>query len=235
MDKSALAAESFGSAEAKLFHVKHFHDSEQESLFLEFLKAHNQTLSGAVLEKLYEYADCLLAGNEKTNLISKNDAKKLLSRHFTDSLIPFCLLKDELQMSGKKRFADIGSGGGCPVIPLAIVLPEIQFYATEARTLRHKFLTKTKQTLKLENLEVIGKRFETSELENLDFVSSRAVSTFENDWKLASKSLKRGGYFLTLKSLPSILHLNGKPEIKIKEYSLPNEEQRYALAYRRYL
>lgn len=216
-----------------MFHVKHFHDSEQESLFLEFLKAHGQNLPEPALEKLYEYAACLLAANEKTNLISKNDAKKLLSRHFTDSLIPFCLLKNELQMSEKKRFADIGSGGGCPVIPLAIALPNLQFYATEARTLRHKFLTETKQTLQLENLEVIGKRYETSGLKDLDFVSSRAVSTFENDWKLASNTLKRGGYFLTLKSLPSISHLTGKPDIKIKEYSLPNEEQRYALAYRR--
>lgn len=223
------------NAESKLFHVKHFYDSEQEALFLEFLKAHGQNLPEVALEKLYEYATCLLSGSEKTNLISKNDAKKLLSRHFADSLIPFFLLKEELKMSGKKRFADIGSGGGCPVIPLAIVLPDMQFYATEARTLRHKFLSETKQKLHLENLEVICRRFETSGLKDLDFVSSRAVSTFENDWKLASKTLKHGGYFLTLKSLQSISHLKGNHDVIIKEYSLPQEEQRYAIAYRRYL
>jgi 16S rRNA (guanine527-N7)-methyltransferase len=126
----------------------------------------------------------------------------------------------------------MGAGAGCPVFPLAIVMPEIQFYAVEPRHMRVEFMNYTKEKLQLSNLTVVGKRFETSGLSNLDFISCRALSTFENDWERAQPGLKKGGTFLTLKSFNNIVHLENDPAVHIYKYVLPNEEQDYALVTR---
>ena len=131
-----------------------------------------------------------------------------------------------------KTWADMGAGAGCPVFPLAIVMTEIQFYAVEPRHMRVEFMNYAKEKLQLKNLTVVGKRFETSGLADLDFISCRALSTFENDWERAQPGLKKGGTFLTLKSFNNIVHLENDPAVHIYKYVLPNEEQDYALVTR---
>ena len=215
--------------------MKHFLDSKQEQLFLDFLKSKNCFLSNKQIDLLFQYADCVIRGNESTNLISKNDALKFYSRHLTDSLIPFCFLKEYFSnLNSNTKWADMGSGGGCPVFPLAIALPNIHFFAVEPRNKRVQFLQETKNILKLDNLEVVGKRFETSGLEGLDFISCRALSTFENDWERAKLALKKNGIFLTLKSFETISHLEKDSSVCIQKYSLPEEDKQYALVYKRF-
>ncbi len=131
-----------------------------------------------------------------------------------------------------KRWADMGAGAGCPVFPLAIAMPWVQFYAVEPRHMRVEFMNYAKEKLGLKNLTVVGKRFETSGLADLDFISCRALSTFENDWERAQPALKKGGLFVTLKSFNSISHLENDPAVNIWKYKLPNEEQDYALVTR---
>ena len=131
-----------------------------------------------------------------------------------------------------KRWADMGAGAGCPVFPLAIAMPWVQFYAVEPRHMRVEFMNYAKEKLGLKNLTVVGKRFETSGLTDLDFISCRALSTFENDWERAQPALKKGGLFMTLKSFNSISHLENDPAVNIWKYKLPNEEQDYALVTR---
>ncbi len=130
------------------------------------------------------------------------------------------------------KWADMGAGAGCPVFPLAIAMPEIQFYAVEPRHMRVNFMQMVKEKLHLDNLTVVGKRFETSGLTNLDFISCRALSTFENDWERALPGLKKGGTFVTLKSFNNIAHLENDPKVHIQKYELPEEEQVYALVTR---
>ena len=126
----------------------------------------------------------------------------------------------------------MGAGAGCPVFPLAIVMPEVQFYAVEPRHMRVNFMQMVKEKLHLNNLTVVGKRFETSGLSDLDFVSCRALSTFENDWERAQSALKKGGTFLTLKSFNNVVHLENDPAVILHKYTLPQEEQVYALVTR---
>ena len=135
-------------------------------------------------------------------------------------------------MTTRMTWADMGAGAGCPVFPLAIVMPEVQFYAVEPRHMRVNFMQMVKEKLHLDNLTVVGKRFETSELSDLDFVSCRALSTFENDWERAQPALKKGGTFLTLKSFNNVVHLENDPAVVLHKYTLPQEEQVYALVTR---
>ena len=199
-------------------------------------------LSEETLDKLYQFADLVVDTKQFGNLISAKDSEKFLSRHIADSLVPYIyIVKDASldpsvatlpQDDAGKKWADMGAGAGCPVFPLAIAMPWVQFYAVEPRHMRVEFMNYAKEKLGLKNLTVVGKRFETSGLADLDFISCRALSTFENDWERAQPALKKGGLFVTLKSFNSISHLENDPAVNIWKYKLPNEEQDYALVTR---
>ena len=217
---------------------------EQQNLLNQFLKDHGVQLSEETLGKLYDFADLVVETKQFGNLISAKDSEKFLSRHIADSLVPYIYIVKEKAgldpstspngsaQDDKSRWADMGAGAGCPVFPLAIAMPEVQFYAVEPRHMRVEFMNYAKEKLGLKNLTVVGKRFETSGLADLDFISCRALSTFENDWERAQPALKKGGLFLTLKSFNSISHLENDPAVNIWKYKLPNEEQDYALVTR---
>ena len=208
---------------------------EQQNLLDQFLKEHGVKLSEETLGKLYDYADLVVDTKEFGNLISAKDSEKFLSRHIADSLVPYMYMKEIASPSArndKSRWADMGAGAGCPVFPLAIVMPEVQFYAVEPRHMRVQFMQMVKEKLHLDNLAVVGKRFETSGLSGLDFISCRALSTFENDWERAKPALKKGGTFLTLKSFNNVVHLESDPAVLLHKYTLPQEEQVYALVTR---
>ena len=228
----------------------------------QFLEERGVKLSGEVLDKLYDYADLVVGTKQFGNLISAKDSEKFLSRHIADSLVPYIyIVKNKAgldpslpmvaqddrnaiefmdpignsvssRMTDGKKWADMGAGAGCPVFPLAIVMPGVQFYAVEPRNMRVQFMNYAKEKLQLSNLTVVGKRFETSGLSDLDFISCRALSTFENDWERAQVGLKKGGLFLTLKSFNNVVHLENDPKTIVHKYTLPQEEQVYALVTR---
>ena len=226
-------------------------NKNQQNLLNQFLQEHGVQLSEDVLGKLYDFADLVVNTKQFGNLISAKDSEKFLSRHIADSLVPYIyIVKGELQDNSTSnssllkategsdliphtcKWADMGAGAGCPIFPLAIVMPEVEFFAVEPRHMRVEFMNYAKEKLGLKNLTVVGKRFETSGLTDLDFISCRALSTFENDWERAQAALKKGGLFVTLKSFNSISHLENDPAVNIWKYKLPNEEQDYALVTR---
>ena len=217
---------------------------EQQKLLADFLsRSVHFELSEEQLGKLYDYADLVVETKQFGNLISAKDSEKFLSRHIADSLMPYIyivknegvtvsLISHSTSHIPLLRWADMGAGAGCPVFPLAIAMPWVQFYAVEPRHMRVEFMNYAKEKLGLKNLTVVGKRFETSGLTDLDFISCRALSTFENDWERAQPGLKKGGKFLTLKSFNNIVHLENDKAVNIWKYKLPNEEQDYALVTR---
>ena len=225
----------------------------QQNLLNQFLAEHGVQLPEETLDKLYQFADLVVYTKEFGNLISAKDSEKFLSRHIADSLVPYIYMRRETRderrenmseslsslvcsehasVLSSKRWADMGAGAGCPVFPLAIAMPNVQFYAVEPRHMRVNFMQMVKEKLHLDNLTVVGKRFETSGLSDLDFISCRALSTFENDWERAKAGLKAGGTFVTLKSYNNIVHLENDPKVHIQKYELPEEEQVYALVTR---
>ncbi len=212
--------------------MKHFDLPEQLHLFTDFLAEFKVSLSQSMIDQLILFAEMVVEGNEVTNLISKNDAPKIFSRHIADSLIPYLILIQQNKNLENLRWADMGSGSGFPVIPLAIVCPKTSFFAVEPRNKRVQFLESVKQKLSLQNLKIVGKRFETSDLSELDVISCRALSTFENDWERAKKGLKKDGIFVTLKSSDSVTHLQNSKNLNIIRYTLPKEEKNYALLIR---
>ncbi|MDR3000099.1 MAG: 16S rRNA (guanine(527)-N(7))-methyltransferase RsmG [Fibromonadaceae bacterium] len=220
--------------------------------FLSFVKEHNLNLPKNFPDKISEFCELLLEANKTTNLVSKNDEQKLLTRHIADSLIfaAYSLLTPSRAHPALRAplshrstrcsrgensqllWADIGSGAGFPVIPLCLYFPQIKFFAIECRKKRCEFLNLVKQKLSLQNLEIIQGKAESSGLKNIDIVSCRAVGSLEADFELAKMLLKKGGRFLTLKS-KRIIEENSRllKQAKIWNYRLPQEEMEYALVH----
>jgi len=191
-----------------------------------FAKEHNLVLPENFPSKIQEFCKLLLEANKTTNLVSKNDEQKLLTRHVADSLI-FATAHPT-----GTTWADIGSGAGFPVIPLCLYFPQIKFYATESRKKRCDFLKLAKQNLDLPNLEVIQGKAENCGLKNMDFVSCRAVGSLDEDFERAKKILKKGGHFLTVKSKRLLDEMRAKnnkllERANIVDYRLPGEDMEY--------
>tara|TARA_X000000950_G_scaffold211713_1_gene254705 strand:+ start:257 stop:841 length:585 start_codon:yes stop_codon:yes gene_type:complete len=141
---------------------------------------------------LEEYKTYLVAWNKTHNLISQKQAKKI-DDHIEDSLIISPLLH--------KNIVDLGSGGGLPGIPLAIINPNKEFYLIESNTKKSSFLLHTTSRLGLDNTSVINQRIEKVDTKTLpepfDIVC-RAVGSTEFIISLTAPFLQKTGVELKL-------------------------------------
>src|SRR6218665_3622132 len=105
--------------------------------------------------QLLGYLALLIKWNKAYNLTAVRDPDEMVSRHLLDSLsvVPYVA-------EGGDTWLDVGSGGGMPGIPLAILFPERRFTLLDSNGKKTRFLTQVKLELKLANLEVIHSRVE---------------------------------------------------------------------------
>ncbi|MHC4950093.1 MAG: 16S rRNA (guanine(527)-N(7))-methyltransferase RsmG, partial [Planctomycetota bacterium] len=83
--------------------------------------------------KLDQFAELLIAENQKYNLTRIDSPEQIQVRHFLDSLAGLSILDELTQKTGKPlNILDIGSGAGFPGLVLAIVRPEWQIASLEA-------------------------------------------------------------------------------------------------------
>jgi len=131
-------------------------------------------LSDSQHSQLLAYLALLIKWNKAYNLTAVRAPDEMVSRHLLDSLsvVPF--------IAGD-RWLDVGSGGGMPGIPLAILFPEMKVTVLDSNGKKTRFLTQVKLELKLDNLEVIHSRVEAFKPE-LPFtgIVSRAFSSLED-------------------------------------------------------
>ena len=106
-------------------------------------------------KRLLSYAR-LLSHYEKANVIGTRVFEEILHRHVLDSLS--CLLFAPLFEA--RRVADVGSGGGLPGVPLAIVLPGAEVTLLEATGKKAAFLRYVSEELELANVRVENARVE---------------------------------------------------------------------------
>ncbi|MDF1869261.1 MAG: 16S rRNA (guanine(527)-N(7))-methyltransferase RsmG [Phycisphaerales bacterium] len=109
------------------------------------------------IEKLGLYLAHLMAMNTRMNLTAIRDEESAWERHLFDALTLVPVLR-EMGESGK--IVDIGSGGGIPGIPLAIVMPTFEFTLVDATKKKTAFLSLVVEKLGLKNVSVINSRAE---------------------------------------------------------------------------
>jgi 16S rRNA (guanine527-N7)-methyltransferase len=119
---------------------------------------------------LAAFVELLLKWNKVYNLTGVRGADEVVDRHFVESFALRPLLKGT-------HVADVGSGGGLPGVPLAIVEPERQFTLIESRAKRVRFLRHVVAELELVNTEVAHGRAEDLPVtQPFDTVLARAVA-----------------------------------------------------------
>lgn len=126
---------------------------------------------------LLAYLALLAKWNKAYNLTAVRDIDEMVSRHLIDSLS----IVPNFVAAGGERWLDVGSGGGMPGIPLAILFPEKRLTLLDSNGKKTRFLTQVKLELKLKNLEVIHSRVEAYQpAQPFNGIVSRAFSSLED-------------------------------------------------------
>lgn len=137
----------------------------------EILLKYFPDLSVTQLEKLRDFERLTREWNQKINLISRKDIDNLYERHILHSMA----IAKVAQFAKGCRVMDVGTGGGFPGIPLAILFPEAHFFLVDSIRKKIMVIRSITESLKLGNVKAINSRVEDLKVE-VDFVVARAVT-----------------------------------------------------------
>ncbi|ALO14568.1 16S rRNA (guanine(527)-N(7))-methyltransferase RsmG [Salinivirga cyanobacteriivorans] len=152
----------------------------------------------ARFEKLYAlYTEW----NAKINVISRKDIDHLYIHHVLHSLAIYKFLR----FNPGSKIMDVGTGGGFPGIPLAIMQPDCHFTLVDSIGKKIKVANAVAEALELKNVKAIQARAEKVK-DRFDFIVSRAVMPLPKFTKLTMKKLKKE----QINALPNgIIYLKG--------------------------
>jgi 16S rRNA (guanine527-N7)-methyltransferase len=155
-------------------------------------------LSAQVIERYLLYIEELKKWNARINLTALTGDLEIGVKHFLDSLTvaPY--------LHGAKCVLDIGAGAGFPGLPLKILSPAITLLLLEPSQKKVFFLRHIVRVLKLEGVEIVHGRAETSEIKkryarSFDLVLSRALADLPTFLQRALPYTKKGGHIVGMR------------------------------------
>ena len=167
--------------------------------------------------------------NEQINVISRKDIDFLFERHILHALS----ISKTTQFKEGTSFLDVGTGGGIPGLPLAVVMPQCSFRLIDGRGKKIKVVKDIIKQLKLTNVVAEHIRVEDVK-EQYNFVLGRAVTNLKAFSELVKKRIKKGGKhdipngILYLKGGDFGEELDSLGEVEIREWELSEiYEQEY--------
>ncbi len=128
-------------------------------------------LSDFQVDQLAQLKSLYTEWNQKINVVSRKDIESLYLHHVLHSLA----IAKVIKFADGTYVLDVGTGGGFPGIPLAILFPETQFTLIDSIGKKIKVVTEVSSALGLQNVE--GRHVRVQDVkERFDFVVSRAVT-----------------------------------------------------------
>lgn len=126
--------------------------------------------------------------NEKINVVSRQDIENLAERHVLHSLA----IAKVMQFKPGSKILDLGTGGGFPGIPLAILFPDVEFVLVDGTGKKIKVVQAVADALKLNNVQAIHSRAEELKMiHQFDFVVTRAVAGLDKLLVWSQKFFKK--------------------------------------------
>jgi len=159
-------------------------------------------LSSANINDLELFLQEMGRWNQVHNLTAIEGEKDSIRLHLIDSMAVLPVLRQFLKGASPK-IADLGSGGGLPAIPIAIVQPEWRLTLIEAIRKKTAFLQHVRGKLKLKNIEVLCERVEDAALQQpaqFDAVISRAFTNLARFLELSLPFLRPDGLVFAMKA-----------------------------------
>lgn len=157
-------------------------------------------LSEAQITNLLSYIREFDKWNKAYNLSAIRDIRQMVARHLLDSLsvVPYFLTSKH----ATQHVIDVGTGGGLPGIPLAIMFPEKKFTLLDSAGKKTRFLFHVKTLLKLENVNVENRRVEEFQpKQKFNVVISRAFASLQDMTDGCTHLLENDGVFLAMKGI----------------------------------
>ena len=175
--------------------------------------------------RLLDFIRVLLEWNVRINVTGARERSDVVGEHFPDSLALFSLVP------AGSRLVDVGSGGGLPAIPFAILRPDCQVTLVEPRAKRVAFLKTAVRVCKCSNVLVVRQRMEDCESHCFDVASSRA--TFPPlEWLASARELVvPGGRTIVLSTVEVSPRPSGLLLIGHLNYKTRNGSVRWAGSY----
>jgi 16S rRNA (guanine527-N7)-methyltransferase len=150
-------------------------------------------------ERLAYFADLVAQKNKKMNLISKRDVDSIIEKHVFISAYITKYVPEKVT-----RFLDIGTGGGFPGIPLAIMRPDLKGVLADSTRKKISAVQEFIDKLKLSNVVAENSRVESSEFKekytnSFDLIVSRSTVPLIILFRYSLPLIKEKAYMLAMK------------------------------------
>ena len=124
--------------------------------------------------------------NSKINVISRKDIDELYLRHVLHSLG----IAKVISFNEGSSILDVGTGGGFPGVPLAIMFPNCQFHLVDSINKKLKVINAVSEAIGLTNIKTTHSRVEAID-DTYDFIVSRAVTAMPEFTKLVKGKIDK--------------------------------------------
>ena len=145
-------------------------------------------LSSDKIEKLKQLEALYIYWNQRINVVSRKNINELYINHVLHSLS----IAKIINFKNKTNILDVGTGGGFPGIPLAILFPDCNFTLVDSIAKKIHVVDSIVNSLKLDNISTSISRVESLNTKH-DFIVSRAVTNMPKFMNLTKGRVIKGG------------------------------------------